>query len=122
MNKKILIIEDDMFLRKIIVKKLALEGFQALEALDGEEGIKKAKEEKPALILLDLVLPRINGFEVLSCIKNDKATANIPIVILSNLGQKEEVEKGLNLGAYDYMVKAHFTPKEIVEKINKILQ
>ncbi|MGB2762369.1 MAG: response regulator [Minisyncoccales bacterium] len=122
MAKKILIIEDDRFLRKIIVKKLTLEGFQTLEALDGEEGMKKTKEEKPALVLLDLVLPRINGFKVLSHIKKDQETSNIPIIILSNLGQREEIEKGLRLGAHDYMIKAHFTPDEIIEKINKILK
>lgn len=120
MAKKILIIEDDKFLRELIARKLSDEGFEALEAIDGEEGIKKIKEEKPDLILLDLILPSIDGFEVLSRMKEESNT--IPVIILSNLGQKEEVEKGLKMGAVDYLIKAHFTPGEIIEKIKNILK
>ncbi len=122
MAKKILIIEDDKFLRELIARKLTDEGFDALEAVDGEDGIKKTKEMKPDLILLDLILPSIDGFEVLSRVKEDASLASIPIIILSNLGQKEEVEKGLDLGAVDYLIKAHFTPGEIIEKIKNILK
>lgn len=122
MAKKILIIEDDKFLRELIARKLTDEGFNALEAVDGEDGIKKTKEIQPDLILLDLILPSIDGFEVLSRVKEDASIASIPIIILSNLGQKEEVEKGLNLGAVDYLIKAHFTPGEIIEKIKNILK
>ncbi len=117
MAKKILIIEDDRFLRELISRKLSDDGFETVEAVDGEEGIKKVKEEKPDLILLDLILPSIDGFEVLSRIKKDESIKSIPVIILSNLGQKEEVEKGLKLGAVDYLIKAHFTPGEIVSKI-----
>jgi len=117
MAKKILIIEDDKFLRELIAKKLTEEGFETTEAIDGEEGIKKIKEEKPDLVLLDLILPEIDGFEVLSRIKEDPAIASIPIIILSNLGQREDIEKGMKLGAVDYLIKAHFTPGEIIEKI-----
>ena len=122
MAKKILIVEDDKFLRELISRKLQKEGYMIVEAVDGEEGEKKIKEEKPDLILLDLILPGIDGFEVLSRIKQDPTLASIPVVILSNLGQKEEIEKGLKLGAVDYLVKAHFTPAEIVEKIKLILR
>jgi len=122
MAKKILIVEDDKFLRELISRKLQKEGFEILQAADGEEGEKKIKETKPDLILLDLILPGIDGFEVLSRIKQDPTVAPIPVVILSNLGQKEEIEKGLKLGAVDYLVKAHFTPAEIVEKIKVILK
>jgi len=122
MPEKILIIEDDKFLRELISRKLTEEGFNIAEAIDGEDGIKKIKEEKPDLILLDLILPGIDGFEVLSRVKEDSSLASIPVIILSNLGQKEEVEKGLKLGAIDYLIKAHFTPGEIVEKIKSILE
>jgi len=122
MLKTILIIEDDKFLRELITQKLIKEGYETSEAIDGEEGIKKIKEEKPGLILLDLILPGIDGFEVLSQAKGDPAVSSIPIIILSNLGQKEDIERGLKLGAVDYLIKAHFTPGEIIEKIKNILK
>lgn len=122
MAKKILIIEDDKFLRDLIAKKLIKEDFEISEAIDGEEGARKVKEEKPDLILLDLILPGIDGFEVLSKIKEDPGLASIPVIILSNLGQKDDVERGLKLGAVDYLIKAHFTPGEIIEKIKKALK
>ena len=118
---KILIIEDDKFLRELMARKLNQENFDVTEALDGEEGIEKVKETVPDLILLDLILPGIDGFEVLSKIKEDPATASIPVIILSNLGQREDVERGLKLGAVDYLVKAHFTPNEIIEKVKNSL-
>ena len=122
MAKKILIVEDDKFLRELIVRKLTDEGYETIEAFDGEEGAKKVKEEPPDLVLLDLILPGIDGFEVLAGIKQNPQTASIPVIIFSNLGQTEDVEKGLKLGAADYMVKAHFTPGEIIEKVKKILE
>ena len=117
---KILVVEDDKFLRELIVSKLTKENYIVLTAFDGEEGIKKIKEEKPDLVLLDLILPGIDGFEVLSQMKRDIVVSSIPVIILSNLGQKEDIEKGLELGANDYLIKAHFTPSEIVEKINQL--
>lgn len=122
MAKKILVIEDDKFLRELIARKLSDDGFVIIEATDGEEGIKKVKEEKPDLILLDLILPSIDGFEVLSQIKKDENLKSIPVIILSNLGQREEVEKGLKMGAVDYLIKAHFTLGEIIEKMKNILK
>ena len=121
-KKTILIVEDDKFLRELINRKLSGEGFDALEAVDGEEGIKKIKEEKPDLVLLDLILPGIDGFEFLAKAREDPETSSIPIIILSNLGQREEVDKGLKLGAVDYLIKAHFTPGEIIEKIKNTLK
>ncbi len=120
--QKILIIEDDKFLRELIVQKLIKEGYDIAEAIDGEEGIKKVKSEQPDLVLLDLILPGIDGFEVLSKMKEDSGLVSIPVIILSNLGQKEDVEKGLKLGAIDYLIKAHFTPGEIIEKIRAVLK
>lgn len=120
--KKILVVEDDKFLRELIVQKLNREGYEVSEAVDGEDGVKKIKEVKPDLVLLDLILPGIDGFEVLSKTKENSDLVSIPIIILSNLGQKDEVERGLKLGAADYLIKAHFTPGEIVEKIKIILK
>ena len=118
----VLVIEDDKFLRELISQKLIKEGFEVEGAIDGEEGIKMVKELKPAIVLLDLILPGVDGFEVLSRIKGDPTLASIPVIILSNLGQKEDVERGLKLGAIDYLIKAHFTPGEIIEKIKNVLK
>lgn len=122
MAKKILIIEDDKFLRELIVQKFVKEGYEISESVDGEDGLKKIKASKPDLILLDLILPGIDGFEVLSQIKENQTLSSIPVIIFSNLGQKEDVEKGLKLGAVDYLIKAHFTPGEIIEKVKNVLK
>lgn len=121
MSKKILIIEDDKFLRELISQKISKQGYIVVEAIDGEDGIEEFKKEKPDLVLLDLILPGIDGFEVLSQIKSNAELSNTPVIILSNLGQKEDIEKGINLGADDYLIKAHFTPNEIIEKIDKVM-
>lgn len=118
---KILTIEDDKFLRELIKRKLDSVGFEAVVALDGESGLEKIKTEKPDLVLLDLVLPGVDGFEVLRISKLSPETKNIPIIIFSNLGQQEDIEKALALGAVGYLVKAHFTPNEIVEKVKQVL-
>lgn len=121
MAKKILIIEDDKFLRELIAQKILKEGYDIVETVDGEKGLEAAKKEKPDLILLDLILPGIDGFEVLSKVKEDPAVSEIPVIILSNLGQKDDIERALKIGATDYMIKAHFTPSEIILKIKGIL-
>jgi len=122
MKKKILVIEDEKTLRFLIVQTLLQEGFEVEEAIDGEEGIQKLKKNKPDFILLDLILPGINGYEVLSKIKRDSDLESIPVIILSNLGQEEEIKRGLNLGAVDYLIKAHFTLDQIVARIKKFLK
>ena len=122
MKKNILVIEDDKFLRELIIRKLEEDDFVVSEAIDGEAGIKKIKEEKPDLVLLDLILPGIDGFEVLSQMKKESNLISIPVIILSNLGQRDDVEKGLKLGATDYLIKAHFTPGEIIDKIKSVLK
>lgn len=119
---KILIIEDDKFLRELIVKKIKSEGYEVLEAKDGDEGLIKFKEEKPNLVLLDLILPGIHGFDILAEVKNDPLISGIPVIILSNLGQRDDVEKGISLGAVDFLIKAHFTPQEIITKIKQVLK
>ena len=122
MSKKILVVEDDKFLRELISQKLLQEGYNVSQAVDGEEGVKKIKEENPDLVLLDLILPGIDGFEVLRRIKGPDGSVSIPVIILSNLGQRDDVEKGMGLGAAGYLIKAHFTPGEIIEKIKSILK
>lgn len=121
MALKILVVEDDKFLRELITQKLIREGYDVKGAVDGEDGVIKIKEEKPDIILLDLILPGIDGFEVLAKVKDDPELKNIPVLILSNLGQRDDVERGLKLGAVDFLIKAHFTPGEIIEKIEKIM-
>ena len=123
-NEKIsiLIVEDDRFLRELLVRKVESAGFVTTIAVDGKEALKKIKEELPRLVLLDLVLPGIDGFEVLRQVKADPQTSKISVIILSNLGQREDVERGLKLGADDYLIKAHFTPDEIIQKVQKLLE
>ena len=121
-KKTILVVEDDKFLRELIVQKLESEGYDIVQAVDGEKGVAQLKKEKPDIVLLDLLLPGIDGFEVLKQAKEDKETESIPIIILSNLGQQDDVERGLKLGAADYLIKAHFTPKEIASKVQSVLQ
>ena len=121
MGALILVVEDDKFLRDLMVQKLKREGFAVDEAIDGEEALKRAKEAAPSLILLDLILPGVDGFEVLRQLKAETQSANTPVIILSNLGQREDIEKGMSLGAADFLIKAHFTPGEIVEKVKSIV-
>ncbi len=121
-KKTILLVEDDRFLSEMYATKLSDGGFEVETAGDGQEALKIAKAKNPDLILLDIVLPKMDGFEFLQLLKNDATLKNIAVVILTNLGQKEEVEKGLKLGASDYIIKAHFTPTEVVAKVKKILQ
>ncbi len=119
--KNILLIEDDEFLRSLIGKKLSSEGFSISMAVNGEDGFRKAGEVKPDMVLLDLILPVMDGFDVLSKLKGDEATKSIPVIVLSNLDQKEEIDKALKLGAMDYIIKAQFTPDEIINKVKNIL-
>lgn len=121
MSKKILLVEDDKFLRELIAKKLKSAEYEVIEATDGESAVVKAKELRPDLILLDLILPGIDGFGILAEIKEDPAISKTPVIILSNLSQQEEVDRAIKLGAADFLIKAHFVPGEIIEKINKIL-
>lgn len=120
--KKILIIEDDPFLSEMYSAKFTESGFETKVAIDGQTGLAKAKEIKPDLILLDIVLPKMDGFEILKIIKEDESLKGIPIILLTNLGQKNEVEKGLSLGADEYIIKAHFTPTAVVAKVKEILK
>lgn len=117
----ILIVEDDVFLADLYKTKFALEGFKVITAYDGEKGLEAIKKNIPDIVLLDLVLPKLSGFEVLKAAKADAATKNIPVILLTNLSQKSDIETGIKLGANDYLIKAHFMPSEVVEKIKKLV-
>ena len=119
---KILLVEDDPFLSSMYSTKFELENFAVLAAEDGEKGLKLALAEKPDIILLDILMPKMNGFEVLEKLKDNKETESIPVILLTNLNQKDEIEKGLSLGANDYLIKAHFMPSEVVDKIKKVIK
>ena len=116
--KKILIVEDEQFLSDMYKMKFEHEGYKAVVAKDGPEGLELAKKEKPDLVLLDLVLPGMDGFKVLSELKKDSATKGIKVFIFSNLGQNSEIEKGEKTGADGYFIKANMTPSQLMEKIN----
>lgn len=117
--KSILLIEDDPFLIDIYTTKFKEAGFNVEVAGGGEEGLRKLNEEKFDLLVLDIVLPKIDGWEILRKIKNKK---DLKVVVLSNLGQKGEVEKGLKLGATKYLIKAHYTPRQVVDEIKEVLE
>ena len=119
--KNILLVEDDPFLVEIYTAKLKDSGFEVNTAFDGEECLRKMEEKTPDLLLLDIVLPNTNGWEVLRKIGNDENLKTIKVVVLSNLSQKEEVDKGMKLGAIKFLIKSHFTPSEIIEEVKKIL-
>jgi len=120
--KTILLVEDDPFLIDIYKSKLKEVGFEIETAEDGEKALRKTKEKKPDLMLLDIVLPNIDGWEILKKIRSDPGLKDLKVIVLSNLGQKEEVEKGMALGATKYLIKAHFTPSEVVEEVKKLLK
>ena len=122
MSKKILFIEDESALQKTFGEILKQEGYEMISALDGETGLRLAKSEKPDLILLDLILPKMHGFEVLKKLKEDKETKDIPVIVLTNLEKIEDVDKALELGATTYLIKAQYSLEEVVEKIKKVLQ
>lgn len=117
-----MIVEDDSFVMDIYKTKLSQEGFEVIEAINGVEALKKLKDAKPDIMLLDIVMPYMDGLEVLKKVKGEESTKNIPVILLTNLSQKEEVDKGLGLGASDYLIKSHFTPSEVLEKIKTYLK
>ncbi|HHE76389.1 MAG TPA: response regulator [Candidatus Parcubacteria bacterium] len=128
--KTILLVEDDPFLIDIYTTKLKETGFNVEVATDGYACLSKIKEKNekgeqgkvwPDLVLLDIVLPQIDGWEVLSALRKDEKLKNIKVIVLSNLGQREEVEKGNSFKVVKYLIKAHFTPSEVVEEIKKVI-
>ncbi len=116
---KILMIEEERFLRKVYRNRLTKAGFDFVGATNGIEGLNKVVFEGPDLIILDLVLPQKNGFEVLRELKRNKNTRQIPVMILTNLGEKKEIEKAFGLGAKDFLIKTEVSLDEVLKKIEK---
>ena len=121
-TKKILLAEDDVFMLEIMSEKLRKNGFEVNIAKNGEDCMRVLSSFRPDIVLLDILMPKIDGFEILRRMRESESLSNIPVVILSNLGQKEEIQRALNLGAKDYIIKSNFTTNEIVEKINAVLR
>lgn len=119
--KKILLVEDDPFLVDIYTTKFKEAGFVVDVATDGEMALEKANDSGIDLVVLDIVLPQTDGWAILEKIKSNENTQNLKVMILSNLGQKGEIEKGLKLGAIKYLIKAHYTPSQVVSEIKKII-
>lgn len=117
----ILLVEDDSFLANIYKTKFELEGYQISVSNNGEDGLREAQKKSPDIILLDILMPKMDGFAVLEELKKSDKTKDIPVIMLTNLGQKEDVEKATELGAVDYLIKAHFKPSETLEKVKKAL-
>ncbi len=118
---KVLLAEDDRFISLAYKDGLSRAGFKVFHALDGKNALELAKKELPDIIMLDIIMPEMNGFEALEALKKDKSTKKIPVVVLSNLGQESDIKKAQELGATDYLVKSNFSLSEVIEKINKIL-
>lgn len=119
---KILVVEDEEILLTALSEQLKQEGFEVVGAKDGVEGVEKAAAEKPALILLDLVMPRLDGIGALTQLKEGAETKNIPVVILTNLSDYDKISDALALGAMDYLVKANYRMEELVNKIKTVLE
>lgn len=119
---KVLIVEDETALLYALQAELSYGGYKTITALDGEEAVEKLKSEKPEVVILDLILPgEIDGFQVLEKMKKNPRTKDIPVIIISNLGDRESIEKGMKMGATDYLVKTEHTLEGILKKIKKIL-
>lgn len=119
---KILVVEDEDFLLDLYETKLEQSSYEVIKATDGAQGLSLAQLELPSLILLDILMPKVDGYEMLKKLKKDKKTKNIPVIIFSNLSQKEEIEKGLKLGAKDFIIKTSVTPTEMITKVREYLK
>lgn len=117
----VLLCEDDEMLHTMYTQKFTKEGYEVVSAYNGAEGIKQAEEHQPAIILLDIIMPKMDGFTALKKIKKKDATKDIPVILLTNLGQEEDIRKGKELGATDYFIKANHTPQEVVDKVKEVI-
>ncbi|MDI6602515.1 MAG: response regulator [Patescibacteria group bacterium] len=119
MAKKILLVEDEEIIISLLQRKLTQEGYEVLLARDGEEGLKAMREVKPNLVLLDIIMPKMGGFEVMEEMIKDKELKEIPVIIISNSGQPVELDQAQKLGAKDWLIKTEFDPQEVVNKVVK---
>ena len=119
MAKKILIIEDEEIMINLLQKKLTAEGYEISVARDGQEGIRAMQEAKPDLILLDIIMPKMGGFEVMEAMNKNKKLEKIPIIVISNSGQPVELDRAQKLGAKDWLIKTEFDPQEVIDKVVK---
>ncbi len=115
--KKIIIVEDEEILRNLLQKKLTAEGYEVSVAENGEEGLEKIRENRPDLILLDIIMPKMDGFEMLEEMKKDDSIFGIPVIVVSNSGQPVEIDRAQSLGARDWLVKTEFDPQEVINKV-----
>ncbi|MCD6410732.1 response regulator [bacterium] len=122
MDKKILIIEDEEILLDLLREKLRALGFKVFTASDGEAGLAAIREINPDLILLDIVMPKMGGFEVMEEMQKDPSIKDIPVIIISNSGQPVELDKAKQLGAKDWLIKTEFDPKEVISKVFNVLE
>jgi len=119
--KTILFIEDESAIQKTLASALEKQGFEIISALNGEIGLRMAREKQPDLVLLDLILPKMNGFEVLGKLKETEETKSIPVIVLTNLEQIEDIQKAIALGATTYLVKSNYNLDEVVSMVKKAL-
>ena len=119
--KKILLVEDEEIMISLLQRKLTMEGYEISVTRDGEEGLKAMREVKPDLILLDIIMPKMGGFEVMTEMQKDKTLAKIPVIVISNSGQPVEIDRTQKLGAKDWLIKTEFDPQEVIEKVKKQL-
>ncbi|MCD6178099.1 response regulator [bacterium] len=117
--KKILLVEDEELIVNLLQRKLETEGYEVFVARDGIEGLEKMKKTKPDLVLLDIIMPRMGGFEVMEAMKKDKGLRDIPVIVISNSGQPVELDRARQLGARDWLIKTEFDPKEVLAKVKK---
>ncbi|HCM36619.1 MAG: hypothetical protein A3J30_01805 [Candidatus Wildermuthbacteria bacterium RIFCSPLOWO2_02_FULL_47_9c] len=117
--KKVLVVEDEQLIADLLQKKLIKEGYYAFAAGDGEAALQQIREERPDIVLLDIVLPRMNGFEVLAELRKDEELRKIPVIIISNSGQPAEIEKAREAGVRDWLIKTEFDPQEVLEKVRR---
>ncbi|KKR36094.1 MAG: two component transcriptional regulator, two-component system, OmpR family, phosphate regulon response regulator PhoB [candidate division CPR2 bacterium GW2011_GWC1_39_9] len=118
----ILIIEDDPYILKMYELKLGMEGYEVKTAINGKIGVDKVSERKPDLILLDILMPEMDGFEVLEHLKGDPDTKNLPVLVLSNLGQEDHINKAMSFGVQGFIVKSQYTPSQVVDAIKGVIK
>ena len=121
-NASILLVEDDELLSQMYKTKLSHDGFKVKTALDGEVGYAEIEKGSFDVVLLDVIMPKLDGFGVLEKMKTNDKTKEVPVIMLTNLGQDEDIEKGKSLGAFDYLIKANLTPQQVSDKIKDVLK